>query len=143
MLSKKLSSVLKFLGSELLITIFAPFLCISSTNLASSICSSSLNRFSVYAVKFAVSVIGRYGGVEINKKAVQLMLKLHQFLHVFITLHFAKLVHKLRTTHSATGMCSEITVLFTFSELKPVQKYGKPPRNRRFFSRRTAISVTS
>ena len=58
-LSKKLSSISLFLGSELLITILAPFLFKTLIYSASSICSLSLKSFSVYEVKLDVIFRGR------------------------------------------------------------------------------------
>lgn len=50
------------------------------------------------------------------------MLKLHQFLHFFITLNFLKLVRIEKATHPAIRMCGEFMVFFTITKTKLVQK---------------------
>ena len=50
------------------------------------------------------------------------MLKLHQFLHFFITLNFLKLVRIEKATDPAIRMCGEFMVFFTITKTKLVQK---------------------
>ena len=68
------------------------------------------------------------------------MLQLHQFLHFFITLNFLKLVRIEKATHPSIRMCGEFMVFFTITKTKLCRNKEKPPRNRRLFSRRTAIA---
>ena len=68
------------------------------------------------------------------------MLKLHQFLHFFITLNFLKLVRIEKATHPAIRMCGEFMVFYNHKN-KTGAEIKKNPREIGGFSHAAPLSV--